>query len=909
MGLFNKLDELQAIITTMHPDVIGITESHFTASFPSSTYNLPGYDIHRADRITGTHGGAVIYTKTSLSAVLSGVHVDPSGEWESVWCSLTLAYGKTLDIGCYYRIPSKPIPEHWPSLLNSLTQCPATALNSSALIMGDFNFPSIDWNTFSTSQSNFSASHAFLHFIQENALNQYVTRPTRHRQDQRSSLLDLILTTNNITASGVTHLPPLGRSDHDLITFSLDIAFSSKTTKTKRYNFKNTDYILINDIISSIDWNYELAGLDVDTQLNLLNSFLTNVIETFIPTVEVSLVSRSPWISQEVRSLVNKKKRAYRNLQSHPSPSNLSIYKDSRNKAVTGIRKAKHDFERDLVLRAKTQPKILYAYLNADKKTQPANSLKNSDGSITTDDLEIACKLNSHFSHLFTPIPNHPIPSPCYGTVNFSQSDVEEALLGIKETTSSGPDGLPALFLKRCAKSLALPTYIIFHNSVHSCTFPTQWKDANITPIHKSGSPHNVNNYRPISLLSILSKILERFISKDVISQCHELGVLHETQHGFLPGRSCVTNLLCTYDQISSIVDAGIPCDIIFLDFSKAFDSIRHSTLIDKLKSFGFSNSCIAWIQSYLFDRRQRVQLRGNFSPWTTVSAGVPQGSVLGPLLFNIYMSDLPRILSVLNISYADDFKLFGPAVDCSLQINLNQVFVWANCNSLILNPEKCAVLHLGHNNPKTLYYLGGNALQICTSHRDLGVIVDDKLKFDQHVDSVVNKATRKAHYILKKFIHLDTHLFALLYKTFIRPILEYSSQICRPYHSTQFSKLESCQRRLTKWCKSIRHLTYEERLQTLKLQSVRHRFDRGDAILTYQILTGLLDVRPFFFTPHVTLTRGHSLKLQGSTSRLHNRHYFFTERVIKPWNNLSEFVISAPTLNSFKSRYDAWIT
>ena len=229
--------------------------------------------------------------------------MDPSGEWESVWCTLILNHGKNLDIGCYYRIPSNPLPDHWPSLLNSLKQTPVTTLNSSALIMGDFNFPTINWNTFSTSQSNASASHAFLNFIQENDLNQHITCPTRHRHGQRSSLLDLVLTTNNISASSFTHLPPLGRSDHDVITFSLEIAFSSKSTKVKRRNFKNADYVLINDIISSIDWLHELSDLDVDCQVDVFNSFLTNVIETFIPINEVSLTSRSPWITQCVRAL------------------------------------------------------------------------------------------------------------------------------------------------------------------------------------------------------------------------------------------------------------------------------------------------------------------------------------------------------------------------------------------------------------------------------------------------------------------------------------------------------------------------------------------------------------------------------------------------------------------------------
>ena len=237
-------------------------------------------------------------------------------------------------------------------------------------------------------------------------------------------------------------------------------------------------------------------------------------------------------------------------------------------------------------------------------------------------------------------------------------------------------------------------------------------------------------------------------------------------------------------------------------------------------------------------------------------------------------------------------------------------VYSWANRNGLKLNPDKCIVLHFGFNNPNFNYFIGGKTLPTNSTHRDLGIIVDNKLTFDQHVDSVINKATRTAHYILKKFIHLGTSYFSLLYKTFIRPILEYCSQICRPFHSTQFDKLELCQRRLTKWCNSIRHLSYEERLQRLKLTTLQERFNRGDLILTFQILKGLFNINSCdFFLFNLSRTRGHCLKIKGSTATLNNcRQHFFTERVVSLWNSLPEYVISASTLNSFKSRLDAWM-
>ena len=214
--------------------------------------------------------------------------------------------------------------------------------------------------------------------------------------------------------------------------------------------------------------------------------------------------------------------------------------------------------------------------------------------------------------------------------------------------------------------------------------------------------------------------------------------------------------------------------------------------------------------------------------------------------------------------------------------------------------------MHFGHNNPHYVYYIKNEPIVAKDTHSDLGLVVDDTLKFHKHADTVITKTMKKAHYILKSFTRIGTRSFSILYKTFLRPVLEYALQIGRPCYSTYLSRLEKCQRRLTKWCRPIRHLSYHERLSSLNLSEFQLRLTRGDLILTYKILNHLVDLNVSdFFCYSSSNTRGHDFRLVGNVSALNIRHRFFTERIISKWNSLPHEVVSAPTLNSFKSQLD----
>ena len=349
---------------------------------------------------------------------------------------------------------------------------------------------------------------------------------------------------------------------------------------------------------------------------------------------------------------------------------------------------------------------------------------------------------------------------------------------------------------------------------------------------------------------------------------------------------------------------------MVFLDFRKAFDSVPHTKLINKLVSLNFPKAITSWVHSYLYGRRQRVCVRDNASDWSPVTSGVPQGSVLGPLLFNIYISDLPNVIFSENCSYADDLKIYAPSfLFATLQFDLDRVVEWSHANGLDLNPDKCFAMHFGHNNPRYSYTIKSKTVATKNEHQDLGILVDSSLKFYRHADHVISKTMRKAHFIFKSFCNLTPVLFKILYTTFLRPVLEYCVQISRPCSMSSLSRLESCQRRLTKWCKPLKHLSYEERLQCLKLPTLEKRFKRGDMILVFQILNRHIDINPSnFFCYAPRTTRGHNFRLIGSKSNHNFRQKFFTERCVSLWNSLPIPVVNATSVNSFKARLDEYL-
>ena len=399
-----------------------------------------------------------------------------------------------------------------------------------------------------------------------------------------------------------------------------------------------------------------------------------------------------------------------------------------------------------------------------------------------------------------------------------------------------GLDGIHPKPIKELADILALPLTIIFKRSTTCGQLPRNWLDAVISPIYKKGQRCIPENYRPVSLLSIICKVLERIITNQIVQHIMENELSCHQQHGFTKGKSTTTNLLEALNFWSEAMMHGIPVDVLFLDYSKAFDAVPHQRLIQQVKSFGIHGEALEWIAAFLNNRRQRVRVNGQLSQFQPVLSGVPQGSILGPILFTLFVNNIPDELRNIISMYADDTKIYAAVTSeletQSLSDDLKAAEEWAKKMQMKFNLGKCHVMHLGRNNPHKEYTMtleDGtlHTLETVETEKDLGVLVDRELKFSQHCQLKVNKANSILGCLKHSFKNMDKETFLLLYKAMIRPHLEYASCVWSPHLKRDKDAIERVQRRATKIVPGISHLSYTERLKYLELPTLQFRRER----------------------------------------------------------------------------------
>jgi hypothetical protein len=685
------------------------------------------------------------------------------------------------------------------------------------------------------------------------------------------------------------------------------------------WEFKNGNYNQYRQEIESTDWEFCFNHDDINTNCKYFTDTILAIAKRHIPNKLVTVRPKDqPWYNGYLRRLRRNKERAFKTYKQNKSKESREHFKDTSKNYFSEINRIKQEYDEkkhsDLAVNTNRNSKIWWSLLK--EVTYGNNNLRDSippiqhNGEFITSDKTKADVFNAHFLSMSTiddsntaPIINRRITLDndlC--DINISEQEVHDQLVSLDICKSYGPDGIPPKLLKEGGRPLSKILCKLFSLSLLKCQFPLNWKQANVTPVHKKNNKNDISNYRPISLLCTTSKVFEKIIFKHIYNHLKDNYVLTDFQSGFLPGRSTTTQLIDVYHTLCQSIDNEKEVRVVFLDIKKAFDRVWHKGLICKLHQAGISGNLLSWLESYLKNRQQRVVINGQSSQWGDIPAGVPQGSVLGPLLFLLYINDIVHEIQNCNIRlFADDTCLFievNNRDEAANYINedLERIQRWSKKWLVSFSPEKTKSLIVSHKNDRHLnppITFNNTVVSEVNSHTYLGLKFSYNLKWNEHIEHISTKAAQRLNMMLPLKYKIDRKTLETIYTTLVRPVMEYSIVVWGGTYDTSLAKLEQIN---VNAMRIITGATSNSNVAKLYLEtSLNSIADRRDvAILTmfYKIKHGLApnylqELIPPERNQIVHYALRHNNNIEPPFARLETLKRSFILYAIRLWNML----------------------
>ena len=883
----NKILELQTFAVNHRPDIIALNETWLKKSIHNNEI-LPDtqYEIFRNDRTRKTHpqdpdnpnkfrengGGVLLAIRSDLDATTKRLSVSLGMEMIAV--QISFPNNERIIVCTCYRVGTLGHP-HLDTFTSYIRSLVSRRNPPKVYIVGDFNLPHADW---SSSSSHIPIEQSFIDCFNDLSFNQFINSPTHISGNK----LDILLSNSDNSIENISILDPhsICKSDHFPITFKIKKSFSrKKTPKRTVYNFKKADWAAMNRELCSLNWQF-LSSYDPDTSWNILKTCLLNLADRNIPKVRIKSEFQPPWFDSELFSACREKDRCRQKFKESESLLDELKFVTSRKnfKKLSSTKIRDNLFNND-------DPALITKKFWAHVKYQ-SNSCRipncvSYDNQLRFKPQDQAELFNKYFFDQFSEPSLYDVDVSYVNDtdydIEFDHRIVRKLLSDINSNKAQGPDGIHGKILKNCAVGLAFPLTCIFKTSYNCGYIPQEWKMANVVPIFKKGSKSEVKNYRPISLTCLVMKVFERIIKEKLLSLTDNL--LDPRQHGFLEHKSCTTNMVSFCDSLALSLNENITNHVVYFDFAKAFDSVNHDILLYKLKNFyNVDGILLKFLCNYLKDRSQRVVIGSESSSILAVNSGVPQGSILGPLLFVLFINDLPSELSEDTdvVLYADDTKIWRKILspsDCSsLQTDIDRLINWSSRNKMKFHPSKCKVLAVSSRSTDSSssfsYNLDGTVLEFVDSEKDLGVDITPKLNWTSQCNRIYSKACQQLGIVRRnRHIVIDVKSRRALYLSLVRSQFENCSIVWRPTTVTLAKKLEGLQERAVKLILSEENCSYSDELYIVKCKSVdvlplSKKFDMNDLIFFHKVLNNLVPVA----LPHY-------LSFYMGGSRLRNCH------------------------------------
>lgn len=829
-GILSKpqLADLSGLLCSHH-NIIAITETHLDKSIPDGIITQNNqWTIFRRDR--NRFGGGVAI----LSKLASKIRTDlQSTHGEDLWIESTLNGQRTV-IGVVYRPPSSS-SEKIDYFTNNLEISIKKAASSSQILclLGDFNAKSSNWLSGSITDT---AGFALSNLLDSYNLTQIVSEVTRPPGGQglpstngQGSLLDLIITNRPALFESPSILCPLGSSDHFSVQAFMKL--SHKTLKKSSRRLWNIKKANIHAFLSDLDnqyWPSKNSTLPIDTQwLQWFTTFSTVATRNIPSKIVKAVSSKPPWLSDSVLAESKFKKHLFKLYKNNPSEENLKQFRAQRNKVTALLRRAKKSFSSCLEnqLHHTSMSGNFWSFIRQLRANSKSNvfptTLIKPDGSRATTNKDKADTLNDHFLSQSTTlncsdpifkICPPPLPSlPQLSQISVSSNEVLSVLKNLNHKKSPGLDQLSNNILSAAAPVICHSLAVLFNNSLSCGKIPTPWKTSKIRAIFKRGRKDLPDNYRPISLLSNVSKVLEGIVNKNINRHLSSHDLLAKNQSGFRHGDSAPLQLFRVTSELYDAVEKRNVVAAVFYDFKKAFDTVWHKALLGKLKYFGISGPLLNWLKDFVTTRIQFVEVEDCLSSAGLPSAGVPQGSPLSPTLFLLYINSITSATDSPTNCFADDTCTITPPLtldmaQTQIQSDVNCLSTWALDHKLTLHPSKtvCMLFHHTHtHSPHLNVFLHNIPITQVSHHKHLGVTLHCNLSWSTHTDSLVSKSSAMFAILrhLKSDYHFSNKSLLQVYSSLIRPMLEYGSIAYCGLSERNSRRLESLQQKALNIC------------------------------------------------------------------------------------------------------------
>src|SRR5260221_4024738 len=805
-GLLSKRADLQIVIHDEKPAIICCQETRLDDSIQSSEIFPEEYLVLRKDR--NSRGGGVCIAITSNYVATPCPELDSDSE--SIWIKLQIVGQKALYVCSYYRPPSSDVDymEQLRHPLEAIMSKYHRKGTPHVIVVGDFNYPLINWQISKSLPR--CQGQVLVDISGDFYLKQLVKSPTRVDPSTGvSNVLDLAFSTHSNRITDVKVGPKF--SDHSFVSFNIrDNPVVANKAQRKIYLYKKGDFTTIRSGLKKFsDWfmNSGALGRSVEDNWTLFKNKMLSLVEQYIPSKLCVGKCKPPWSTREVKRVIRKRDKMAKKSLICGAIHHHDILKKLRAAVRKEVIVAQASYLHDIVGNLKESPSRFYKFINSkrtDSRTIPAMSTKHG---MATTDADKAKELSLQFSSVFTredkeniQLTDHNVPS--MPDIVVTEPGVLKLLRNLNPRKAKGPDELAPGVLLETAQEITPIITFLFNQSITASKLPSDWKDANISPVFKKGRKDVAENYRPVSLTSIVCKTLEHIVFSCVSKHLESKKIFTPRQHGFRSGHSCESQLVLSIDDWAKVIDRGSQVDVAILDSSKAFDTVPHERLKSKLWGYGIRARTLSWIDAFLADRRQRVQINSSRSDWAPVTSGVPQGTVMGPLLFLVYINDIVNNIHSQIRLFADDcivYRQIESLNDCHvLQNDLDSLCKWQDKWEMHFNVDKCHVMHMTRKRNAIIlaYFMKEIPLTTVDTCTYLGLEIQNNLRWDKHVVKVGKKANKVLGLLRRNISCCSVETKAAAYMSLVRPLLEYATAAWDPYRKSHVESLEQVQRR-----------------------------------------------------------------------------------------------------------------